>query len=302
MNQRYRFLSAAFLFTLIALAPLAQAALDTPSISLGASGHGKQALTVVAGASGLPNGFTLWWMDAAQFASYNQQWPSSQVAGQGYAAFTGEPTLNTFDGTQTTFQLSSSEDIVIEIGDLADESGVAGRLGELEYGKTYFFVAFANDANGNAASGLSNTVAGTTTESTNCTYTQGYWKNHPNNWPVSSLTLGTVVYTAAELMDILDEPVNGNGLISLAHQLIAAKLNIANGADPSAAAAAIASADAMIGSLVVPPIGSGYLDPSDTSALTQTLDDYNNGVIGPGHCGSVPVRPTTWGQVKSLYR
>jgi hypothetical protein len=110
------------------------------------------------------------------------------------------------------------------------------------------------------------------------------------------------VYSKAQLLAILDESVQGNGLVSLAHQLIAAKLNIAQGADPSAASAAIASADAMIGSLVIPPIGSGYLDPSQTSATTQTLDDYNNGIIGPGHCGTVPTESATWGQVKALFR
>jgi hypothetical protein len=90
--------------------------------------------------------------------------------------------------------------------------------------------------------------------------------------------------------------------VSLAHQLIAAKLNILNGADPSAAAAAIAAADAQIGALVVPPVGAGYIHPSQTSATTQILDDYNNGVIGPGHCGTVPVKAATWGSVKGLYR
>jgi hypothetical protein len=149
---------------------------------------------------------------------------------------------------------------------------------------------------------LSVTVIGNTTSSTNCTYTQGYWKNHPEAWPSTNLTLGTVNYTAAELLAILGQPVQGNGLVSLAHQLIAAKLNINNGADPTAASAAIASADAMIGGLVIPPIGGGYLAPATTSSLTQTLDDYNNGVTGPGHCGQVPVQSTTWGGVKALYR
>ena len=117
-----------------------------------------------------------------------------------------------------------------------------------------------------------------------CTLTQGFWKNHPNQWPVSILTLGTVSYTKVELLSILGTPVRGNGLLSLAHQLIAAKLNIANGADPSAVAAAIAAADALIGSLEVPPVGGGYLDPDLTGGLTTTLDNYNKGLIGPGHC------------------
>src|SRR6187551_989910 len=64
-----------------------------------------------------------------------------------------------------------------------------------------------------------------------CTYTQGYWKNHPDAWPVASLKLGTVTYTKVELIAIFKTPVKGNGLIQLAHQLIAAKLNVAAGAD-----------------------------------------------------------------------
>lgn len=117
-----------------------------------------------------------------------------------------------------------------------------------------------------------------------CTYTQGFWKTHPEAWPVDSLTLGSVSYTAEELLAIFGQPVAGNGLVSLAHQLIAAKLNIANGADPTDAAGDIAAADALIGGLVVPPVGSGFLAPSDTSALVDALSDYNEGLTGPGHC------------------
>lgn len=130
-------------------------------------------------------------------------------------------------------------------------------------------------------------------EQEGCTYTQGWYKNaqldkktgllkHP--WPVNSLTLGTVVYTEAQLRLILDAPVNGNGLISLAHQLIAAKLNIAGGADDTDIAADIAAADALIGALVIPPVGAGYLAPATTSSLVDALTDFNEGTTGPGHC------------------
>jgi uncharacterized repeat protein (TIGR01451 family) len=117
-----------------------------------------------------------------------------------------------------------------------------------------------------------------------CTFTQGYWKTHPEAWPVSSLTLGTVSYTSTELGAIFGQPVAGNGLVSLAHQLIAAKLNVASGADPTAISQAIADADAMIGGLVVPPIGSGSLAPGDTSDLVDALTAFNEGATGPGHC------------------
>jgi hypothetical protein len=101
---------------------------------------------------------------------------------------------------------------------------------------------------------------------------------------VGNLTLGTVNYTEAQVLEILNQPAQGNGLVILAHQLIAAKLDIGNGADATDAAQAIADANAMIGGLVIPPIGSGYLPSSQTSGLTETLTEYNEGTIGPGHC------------------
>ncbi len=118
-----------------------------------------------------------------------------------------------------------------------------------------------------------------------CTLTQGYWKTHSDAWPVNNLNLGTVNYTAAQLLSIFNQPVKGNGLVSLAHQLIAAKLNIASGATPDAATAqAISDADAMIGSLIVPPVGSGKLSTSAVSSLVSILDSFNSGTTGPGHC------------------
>jgi hypothetical protein len=117
-----------------------------------------------------------------------------------------------------------------------------------------------------------------------CTLTQGYWKNHASAWPVTSLTLGSVSYTKSQLLQILNQPVRGNGLVSLARQLIAAKLNVANGASGADIAQTIIDADALIGSLTVPPIGNGYLSPSSTSSLTDALTSYNEGTTGPGHC------------------
>jgi hypothetical protein len=127
-----------------------------------------------------------------------------------------------------------------------------------------------------------------------CTFTQGYWKTHgpsatgnnSNEWDVTSLTLGTVNYTAAQLQSIFDTAPKGNGLIALAHQLIAAKLNIANGADGSSIAATIAAADALIGGLVVPPVGSGTLTSAQVAALVTALTNFNEGTTGPGHCDS----------------
>ena len=72
-----------------------------------------------------------------------------------------------------------------------------------------------------------------------CPHAKGYWKNNPNLWPASALpmTLGTQTYTQTELLRILRTSVgsgrNADASLILADQLIAAKLNIANGSDPA---------------------------------------------------------------------
>ena len=71
--------------------------------------------------------------------------------------------------------------------------------------------------------------------------TPGYWKNH--DWPVSSITLGTMQYSAADAMAILKSPIRGDIRMSIAHHLIAAKLNVAGGASPISA---ISAADAYL--------------------------------------------------------
>lgn len=121
-----------------------------------------------------------------------------------------------------------------------------------------------------------------------CTYGHGYWKTHGpegcrkgnnmNTWPVDSLTLGTVTYDAAQLCAILNRSPGGkggaNGLVSLAHQLIAVKLNLANGADGSSISNLISQADQAIGSLVIPPVGTGYLPPQ---SYTSLFEQFNKG-------------------------
>jgi len=117
-----------------------------------------------------------------------------------------------------------------------------------------------------------------------CPLGQGYWKNHPDAWPVTQLQLGNQVYDQEQLLSILHQPVRGNGLVLLAHQEIAAKLNIANGADGSCIEQTLADADALIGDLLVPPVGTGYLQPADVSTLADTLDDYNEGALCAPAC------------------
>ncbi len=118
-----------------------------------------------------------------------------------------------------------------------------------------------------------------------CTLTQGYWKNHPGAWPVESLMLGDVViYTKAELIELLKTPTGGDAGIVLVHQLIAAKLNVENGADPSVVEDIIADADDWLvdyGDTLPCSIKMDTPEGAVAVDLAEILDDYNNGIIGP---------------------
>jgi hypothetical protein len=215
-------------------------------------------------------------MTAADFIANGNQWPD-----------------NPAQVCQASFpnSLAPNQTMEIVIGDdeLFDSFGVQSECsGEpLLCDTAYVFRCRVNETDSCDSSPWGNTISCATlpcNPGQNCTYTQGYWKNHSDVWPLQSLTLGAVSYSQLQLLQILNRPAQGNGLLILAHQLIAAKLSIANGADPTAVQQYVINADNMIGGLIVPPIGNGYLSPSQTSELTETLTEYNEGTIGPGHC------------------
>lgn len=305
MVSRYARPAFAAFCALALSAPLASAAvLDTPTLELIRTGRTSVTVKVTAGASGAPNGFTLEWLAAETYDALGA-WPAAGDSRILMGEFRGVPTLNTQEGT-SDYRLVPVDDAGVQLGDLFDETGViTQQRGELAEGTDYVVRVRAIATADKEASGASSIVRAKTLlrSPLDCTYTQGYWKNHTGVWPVSNLTLGTVNYTAAQLLQIFNQPAAGNGLISMAHQLIAAKLNIANGAiAPAATLTAISQADALIGGLVSPPIGAGYLAPGSTSGLTNTLDNFNQGITGPGHCGSTPTNSPTWGGLKTLYR
>jgi hypothetical protein len=214
------------------------------------------------------------------------------------ASFSGVPGCSNFN-------LGPNACITVNIGDnLFDECGASSSCANtpLECDTEYVFRSFArNVPQGLNKSDFSATITCKTDpcgggNQGGCTYTQGFWKTHgtefcikgnnANEWPQSildnGLTIGTVHYTAAELCTIFNtQGKQGNKLPALAHQIIAAQLNIANGADPTDAQAALAAADLLIGSLNI--LTDTYTG-SDASTLTDTLTDYNEGTTGPGHC------------------
>jgi hypothetical protein len=119
-----------------------------------------------------------------------------------------------------------------------------------------------------------------------CPLTQGFWKNHPAAWPVSSLTLGTVTYTEAQLITILKTPVAGDASLNLAHQLIAAMLNVANGSNPAPISATITDANGDLGTGTIPEgIAPSSTLGADMVDDANTLDSYNSGTLTPGCTG-----------------
>jgi hypothetical protein len=266
--------------------------MDKPTLTCGTASSTSIEINVCAGATtGAPAGFSLQWVTSAQLAANGGVWPDSASLDLCKASFSG-------NANGSFYNLGKSQCATVQAGDnLFDDPGASSNCASipLQCGTEYVFRSFAH-ANSTLfrSDFTANLVCSTgpCTPPPGCTYTQGYWKTHGpiptgnnvNEWPVAGLTLGTVAYTDLQLQSIFDTSAGGNGLITLAHQLIAAKLNIANGADGTSVAAAIAAADALIGGLVVPPVGAGSLPPSATGSLTSTLDSFNNGLIGPGHC------------------
>ncbi len=120
-------------------------------------------------------------------------------------------------------------------------------------------------------------------------YGLGYWKNHPDVWTVDSLILGHETYLQAELLDLLNEPTSSDTSLILAQQLIAARLNVASGADNSTIAATIAAAKTWLGNYagrlpydVSPSLPEGQ----EAVALANTLEQFNAGGLpgGPPGC------------------
>lgn len=140
---------------------------------------------------------------------------------------------------------------------------------------------------------------------TGCTLTQGYWKTHSNRGPApadSTWNLLPAAQDTAAFLPYVDAkgdpgtwytifwtpPAGGNVYYQLAHQYMAARLNILNGASaPASVTSALAGANGFFAAYT--PAEAGALGKSSTArtqalAWAGTLGSYNEGTIGPGHC------------------
>jgi len=128
-----------------------------------------------------------------------------------------------------------------------------------------------------------------------CTLTQGYWKTHSeygpapydDTWDAKDGGDAEFFETGFSYYEILiTPPKGGNAYIQLAHQWIAAELNQIGGASiPSDVLDAFNQAEGLLiqyeNEVSIPKRSA---DRDLAIDLAGLLDDYNNGLVGPGHC------------------
>lgn len=135
--------------------------------------------------------------------------------------------------------------------------------------------------------------------------TPGYWKTHPESWPVTTLGIGGTLYSQSCLLGVLNLPTRGDARLPLIHHLIATKLNLLPGiaagvgnTDPEAitdapAAGSTVTDNVSAADLALAASGT-QIDCSSNSlsgsapsgaarsaieALKDGLDGYNNGLF-----------------------
>jgi hypothetical protein len=125
-----------------------------------------------------------------------------------------------------------------------------------------------------------------------CTLTQGYWKTHSKYGPApydSTWALvgeDTLFFLSGQpwIQVLQTPPAGGNAYYILAHQYIAAKLNVLNGASTTPEVNTALSWAENFFATYTPT--SALSEEVRNTAISHAgiLDQYNNGLIGPGHC------------------
>ncbi|HEX6323879.1 MAG TPA: hypothetical protein VFZ36_09150 [Vicinamibacterales bacterium] len=129
--------------------------------------------------------------------------------------------------------------------------------------------------------------------STGCTLTQGYWGTHSSKGPAKYdatwaligedtpfYQSGTSYYGALQL------PTKGNAYYVLAHQFIAAKLNVLKGA-AAPAGVNMAAIDTFFSTYTpgqIAALKGANSVRAQALAWAATLDSYNNGLLNAAHC------------------
>ena len=116
------------------------------------------------------------------------------------------------------------------------------------------------------------------------TGTPGYWKNHPEAWPVATIDVGGYTYTRDEAIAWLDK-VDKDKTTTMFSSLVSAKLNVMIGNQSGCVDSTILAADEWM--RTYGPVGSGVAAASFAWSLGEPLhrqmDNYNNGMLCAPH-------------------
>lgn len=176
-------------------------------------------------------------------------------------------------------------------------------VGPYETCGTYEFVNIASFiTNDTGSTGNDSWTVNVTVPCPGCTLTQGYWKTHndshwggaptDDNWMnIGDWDGDTVMEGEQEdfvpgltWFEVFTTPVQGRVWYQLAHQWMAAYLNMLNGASTTPAVdSALTNGWAWLASHDpdVKLKGAAASDPKNWASI---LGSYNEGLIGPGHC------------------
>jgi len=264
--------------------------MSTPIISCGGSGQDYIDVNITAGSpTGAPAGFTIQWQTTGDFQHFG--WPADSscpldaegvpTCGESFckASFSGNAALSNYN-------LAAGQSVTVRIGDLLLDNGASTDCSDVRLlcSHNYVFRVFAH---ANSTRQRSDFTANLTCSTLDCPVScdanvknLDFWSTHStfctlgegcqeDAWPASvlesGLTIGCTTYTAEQLETILlTTPGEGDCTTALLHQVIVAKLNIANGASEEYVALtteSLAGAEALLCG------GEG-----DCVSLTNTLD------------------------------
>ena len=110
--------------------------------------------------------------------------------------------------------------------------------------------------------------------------TPGYFGNHPEAWPMTTITIGGVTYNQDHAIYYMSKPSEGDKTYDMYSQLCAAILNVFNGSDGSCIVDVIAAANDWLAENYLASDVEGRSDAwEDGEELKDWLDAYNNGEL-----------------------
>jgi hypothetical protein len=158
---------------------------------------------------------------------------------------------------------------------------------------TYTNVASVHDKNGQELAKDDHNIKVTIPCANGCTLTQGYWKTHSEFGPApyddtwAKLPNGastTFFRSGKSWIEVFGTPPAGNAYYNLAHQYMAATLNVLNSASTTKAVDEALTGATSFFENNTPSTNLTRQQRNTLLGWASTLDAYNNGLIGPGHC------------------